>query len=80
VTVFSTACDSASITSSVPKWWVFGFIFNRGNRKVEWVGDESHVAFGKNSVVEKEVLMLQQPVLSSPKFGAKSSHISMQPP
>jgi hypothetical protein len=31
--VFSTACDSASITSVVSKWRPFSFIFNRGNRE-----------------------------------------------
>jgi hypothetical protein len=38
VKVFSTACDSASINSTVLAWWSFGFIFNRGNRKVGCVG------------------------------------------
>jgi hypothetical protein len=33
VKVFSTACDSASITSIVLKWRHFSFIFNRGNRE-----------------------------------------------
>jgi hypothetical protein len=31
--MFSTACDSASITSIVLKWWPFSFIFNWGNRE-----------------------------------------------
>jgi hypothetical protein len=53
VRVFSTACDSVSITSIV---WPLSFIFNRGNRKVGWVGDDSHVASGKNSLVKNEVL------------------------
>jgi hypothetical protein len=47
--VVSTACDSASITSIVSK------IINMENRKVGWVGDDSHV-FGKNNcLVKKEV-------------------------
>jgi hypothetical protein len=33
VTLFSTACDSASITSVVSKWQSFSFIFNQGNRE-----------------------------------------------
>jgi hypothetical protein len=54
--MFSTACDSASITSVVSKWQPFSFILNRGNRKVGWLGDESNVTFGKkNSMVKKEV-------------------------
>jgi hypothetical protein len=28
-------CNSASVTSTVSQWWPFGFILNRGNRKVE---------------------------------------------
>jgi hypothetical protein len=47
VRVFSTTCNSASITSSVSKWRPF----NRGNRKVTggqvrrvgWVENDSHV-------------------------------------
>jgi hypothetical protein len=31
------------------------FIFNLGNRKVEWVEDGSHVFGKKNSIVKKEV-------------------------
>jgi hypothetical protein len=33
VRVFSTACDSVSITSVVSKWRPFSFIFNRRNRE-----------------------------------------------
>jgi hypothetical protein len=38
VRLFSTACDSASITSIVSKWRPFSFIFNQGNREKcgEW--------------------------------------------
>jgi hypothetical protein len=51
--VFSTVCDSASITSIVKKWHILSFIFYWGNnkvaggqvRRVRWVGDDSHVVF-----------------------------------
>jgi hypothetical protein len=33
VKMFSTACDSASITSIASKW-PFSFIFNRENREI----------------------------------------------
>jgi hypothetical protein len=45
VRVFSTACDSAPITSIASKWWPFRFIFNQWNRRVGWVGDNIHVIF-----------------------------------
>jgi hypothetical protein len=60
VRVFSTACDSASITSVVSKWRPISFIFNRyqfylqsGKQKsqgeqempVGWVEDDSHDGF-----------------------------------
>jgi hypothetical protein len=56
--------------------------FNWGNRKVRWVGDDSHV-FGKEFPDEKGsvgqcIAVMQQPVLLSPKVGAKSSHIFTQ--
>jgi hypothetical protein len=76
--VFSTACDSASTTSIVSKWWLLSFIFNRGKRKVAWVEDGSHVVFGKKFPGEKEserrcIVMMQQPsVPLSPKFRVKS--------
>jgi hypothetical protein len=39
----------------------------------------SHVNFGQKFPGEKEsVVAMQQPVLLTPKFGAKSSHIFMQ--
>jgi hypothetical protein len=61
--VFSTACDSDLNTSVVSKWRPFSFIFNRGNReksdgaKSEEQGgwESSHVVFGQNSLVKKEV-------------------------
>jgi hypothetical protein len=48
-------------------------------KKLGWVGDDSHVIFGKKFSGEKESVrrcnVMQQPVLLSPKFAAKSSHI-----
>jgi hypothetical protein len=46
-------------------------------------GDDSHVVFGQKFPGEKGsekrcVVMMQQPVLLSPKFRAKSLHIFMQ--
>jgi hypothetical protein len=55
-------------------------------RKVGWMGDDSHVVFGKKKFqgkkgsVRRRVVVMQQPVLLSPKLGAKSSHIFTQPP
>jgi hypothetical protein len=79
--MLSTACSSDLITSIVLKWRAFSFIFNYGNRgKVGWMWDNSHVVFGqkfpgeKGSVIQCVVVM-QWPVLLSPKLGAKSSHI-----
>jgi hypothetical protein len=85
VRVFSTACDSASIITVVSKWRPFSFIFNRGNRKVRRLGDNSHVVFGKTfpggkGSVRRCVVVMQQPIVLSPKFGAKSSHIFTQSP
>jgi hypothetical protein len=87
VIVFSTACNSASITSVVSKRRPFSFIFNQGNRKVArgqvrrvgWVRDDTHVIFGQKFPGEKGsvrrcVVVMQQLVLLSPKFGAKSAH------
>jgi hypothetical protein len=47
------------------------------------VGDDSRVVFDKKFPGEKGsvrpcVVVMQQPVLMSPKLGAKSSHIFMQ--
>jgi hypothetical protein len=61
----------------------FQFCLQLGKqRKVGWVGDESHVVFGQQFPGEKGnvrqcVIVMQQPVLLSPKFGEKSSHIFM---
>jgi hypothetical protein len=85
VRVFNTTCDSASIISNVSKWRPFNFIFNRGNRKVVQVGDDSHVVFrqkfpGEKGSVRRCIVVMQQPVVLSPKFGVKSSHIFTQSP
>jgi hypothetical protein len=55
VRLLSTDPDSASITSIAPKWRPFSFIFNQRNRKVGWVGDDSHVVFGQTLPDEKKV-------------------------
>jgi hypothetical protein len=48
-------------------------------------GGDSHAVFGKKfpgkkGSVRRCIVVMQQPVLLSPKFGAKSSHIFMQSP
>jgi hypothetical protein len=45
----------ASIISFVSKWQSFSFIFNWGNRKLGWVGNDSHVDFGKKIPWPKQV-------------------------
>jgi hypothetical protein len=80
VTVFITACDSALITSIVSVLSSIG-----ETQKSSVAGDESHVFFGKKFPGEKGsvgrcVVVMQQPVLLSSKFGAKSSHIFTQSP
>jgi hypothetical protein len=54
VKVFTIACNSSSVISVVLKIEPFSFIFNWGNRKVRWVGDDSHVVFGKKFHTEKK--------------------------
>jgi hypothetical protein len=54
-------------------------------RRVGWVGDDSHVVFGQTfpcgqGSVRRYVVVMQQPFLLSPKFGAKSLHIFTQSP
>jgi hypothetical protein len=62
------------------------YFFQSGKqRKVWWVGTTVMLFFGKKFPVEKGnvrcwVVVKQQPVLSSPEFGAKSSHIFTQSP
>jgi hypothetical protein len=55
VWVFSFARNSASLTSIVPKWRPFSFIFNRGNKE-KWGGWQTTVMLFlvKNSLLEKE--------------------------
>jgi hypothetical protein len=71
--VFSTACDSASITSTVSKWQPFNFIVNRGSREKQGGWSDSHVLFGKEFPGEKGsvrrcIVMMQQPVVFGAKF------------
>jgi hypothetical protein len=52
-------------------------------KKVGWMVGDSHVVFGQkfpgeNGSVRWCVVIMQQPVLLSPKFEAKSSHILTQ--
>jgi hypothetical protein len=52
-------------------------------RRVGWAGDDSHVVFGQKFPGEKGsvrrcVVVMQQSVLLSPKFGPKSWHIFTQ--
>jgi hypothetical protein len=59
------------------------FIFNQENRKLGLVGDYNHCFFvkkfsGEKGSVRRCVVVMQQPVPLSPKFGAKSSHIFTQ--
>jgi hypothetical protein len=81
--VFSTAYISALITES--KWGPFGFILIRETEKSSMGGGDNHVAFDKKFHAEKGsvgqcIVMMQQPVLLSPKFGTKSSLIFMLSP
>jgi hypothetical protein len=61
------------------------YLLSGKQRTVKWVGNDSHVVFGYKFFDEREsvrrcVIVMQQPVLLSPKFGAKSSHIFTQSP
>jgi hypothetical protein len=56
-----------------------------GNRKIGWVGDNSHVVCsqkfpGWKGSVRWCIVVMQQPVVLSPKFRSKSSHIFMHSP
>jgi hypothetical protein len=56
------------------------YLQSRKQRKAGWVGGKSHVVFGQKFPGEKGsvrqcVVLVQQPFLSLPKFGAKPSHI-----
>jgi hypothetical protein len=77
VRVFSTACDSATITSVVSKWLKWG------NRKNRVGGGNSHVVFGQEFLGEKGnvrrcVIMLQQPVLLSPMVSCSHAEKSQK--
>jgi hypothetical protein len=87
VRVFSSTCYFALITSVVSNDGIFDrgkWKNRRGPVQTSRMGgwrDDSHVAFGKkfpdeSGCVRWWVLLMQQPVLSSPKFGVKSSHIT----
>jgi hypothetical protein len=76
--VFSTAFDSAPITSSV-KVVAFQFYLQSGKqRKIWWVGitvilrQKFHSEKGS---VRQCIVVMKQAVILSPKFKAKSSHI-----
>jgi hypothetical protein len=62
----------------------FQFYLQSGETEKSRVGgDNSHFVFGQKFLPEKGsvswcIVVMQQPVLLSPKFGAKSSHIFMQ--
>jgi hypothetical protein len=64
----------------------FQFYLQSGKqRKVGWVADNSHIVCGKKypaakGNVRQGIVVMKQPVLLSPKFGAKSSHIFTQSP
>jgi hypothetical protein len=64
----------------------FQFYLQSGKqRKVGWVGEDSCVVFGKKFPGEKGsmrwfIVVMQQQVIMSPKFGAKSWHIFTQSP
>jgi hypothetical protein len=81
VRVCSTAWDSASITSIVSKWRHFSYHLQSWKLgEVGWVGTTVIMFWVKkfpceNGSVRRCVVVMQQPVLLSPKFGAKSSHI-----
>jgi hypothetical protein len=54
-------------------------------RGVRWVGDDCYLVFkqkllGEDGSVRRDVVMVKQPGLFSPKFGATSSHVFTQSP
>jgi hypothetical protein len=64
------------------KMAAFQFYVQSGQqRKVGWMEDKSHIVFGqkfpgKKGSVRRCIVVMQQPVLLSPKFGTKSSTFS----
>jgi hypothetical protein len=86
VRVFSTTCDSASITSVMAAFQFYlqsgkqGKVTGGEARQLGWVGNDCHVVFGQKfpggkGSVRRCVVMMQQPVLLSLKLHAESSHI-----
>jgi hypothetical protein len=71
---------------SCVKMAAFQIYFQSGKQsEVGWVWEYSHIVFGKQfpgerGIVRRCGVVMQQRVLLSPKFGAKSSHISTQSP
>jgi hypothetical protein len=86
--VSSTLCDSAWISSVVSNWRPFSFNFIFGNRKKSQgarSGNNRHFAFrqkllGEDGSVRRCGVMVTQPGLFSPKFGATSPHVFTQSP
>jgi hypothetical protein len=82
--VFSIACDSASITTTVSKWMPFTFILNWETERYGGWGTTVIVFSkkfpGEKGSVRRYIVAMRQPVLLSPKFGAKSSHTFAQSP
>jgi hypothetical protein len=91
--VSSTLCDSAWISSVVSNRRPFSFDFIFGNRKKsqgakwgEYGGWGMTAIFfrqkllGEDGSVRRGVVMVKQPGLFSPKFGATSSHVFTQSP
>jgi hypothetical protein len=62
----------------------FQFCLQSRKQRIEgWMGDDSHVVFGQKFPDEKGsvqlcIVMMQQPVLLSPKFEVKPLHIFKQ--
>jgi hypothetical protein len=94
LSVSSTLCDSAWISSmaSNRRPFSFSFIFGKKEevagcqiRGVRWMGDKSQLVFRQKMLGEGESVgwgevMVKQPGLFSPKFGATSSHVFTQSP
>jgi hypothetical protein len=60
------------------------YLQSRKQRKVGWVGDDSCVVFSNRLPCERgsvrRFVVMQEPVLSPPKFGANFSHIFTESP
>jgi hypothetical protein len=60
-------------------------IWSKSNFESTGHHHDSHIVFvkkfpGEKGSVRRNVVVMQQPVVLSPNFGAKSSHISTQSP